>query len=355
MNHPSTGELRRLTDDSSALPDSTRLHVRACVRCGRRQARMAHDAASVGAALPDLPAPDVGVDLAWARLRRRLDAGENPPAPARRRRMAPLRGRRVLVAGAGSVVLLGATSAAAAEIVSVLTPTRVAPVQVGAGDISSLLGALPAATLTQSHLGPAHKVGSLAEAESATGLPLRLPAHLPAGVSAAPSFTVQPAVTVRIDFGPGSPPSIGRGADPSWLIGSTLSIQAGPAVLVTYPTRAAGSGVPGLVVAYSAAPVVTATGASPQSIEHYVLSRPGVSPSLAAEIRMLGAPGTVLPVPVPAGATVRSTTVGGSPAVVLTDPSGFGAGVIWEQGKTVGVVAGPVSAGEATAVADELG
>ncbi|HZU75099.1 MAG TPA: hypothetical protein VE990_20245 [Acidimicrobiales bacterium] len=355
MTHPSAGEIRRLADDPWAVRESTRLHVRACDHCARRQRKAEADAGVVQRALRDLPEVDPGVELAWARLRRRLESGEAAPAGAVPPRLNRRLRRRTVALGLGGVVVLGATSAAAAGVVSVLSPSKVAPVQLNDGDVSSLLHALPAATLTQSDAGQAYPVGSVAEAEADTGLSFRLPPHLPSGVAASPRISVQPRVSLTLSFGQSSGRRVGRGAAPAWLEGTTLHIEAGPAVLVNYPGGSTPAGLPGLVVGYSAAPVVTATGASPQSIEDYVLSQPGVSPALAAEIRVLGAPGAVLPLPIPSGASVRNTTVAGSPAVVLTDPSGIASGVIWEEGKTVRVVGGLVSADEAVAVADELG
>jgi hypothetical protein len=356
MRHPGAGEIRRLVDDPWGVRERTRLHVRSCDHCSGRRRRFEADSAVVARELADLDEAEVGVDLAWARMRRRLESAEEPPPVGARHRLRDRISRRVVAAGLGAVVVVGATSAAAAEIVSVLSPGRVAPVQLADGDVSSLLGALPAATLTQSDTGARYPVANVADAQAATGLAVKLPSRLPSGISSAPQISVQPAVSMTLSFG-SSPPGrrVGQGALPAWLAGTTLRIQAGPAVLVSYPGGRRGTQLPGLVVGYSAAPVLTATGASPQSIEDYVLSQPGVPAALAAEIRVLGAPGAVLPVPIPAGAAVRSATVAGSPAVVLTDPSGIASGVIWEEAKTVRVVGGVVSADEALAVADELG
>ena len=353
MNHATTAELRRLVDDPWAVPESARIHTRTCERCTRRRQRMEADANAVAASLPDLADGEVGTDLAWARLKRGLETGRPAAAaPARRRRL----NRRALVIGAVGIAVLGATSATAAEVVTRLSPTQVAPVQLGASDLSELLQALPTATLSQTSGGASYQVASVAQAEADTGLVVALPPHLPNGVKATPSITVEPAAALTLGFGQGtSGKGVGHGSVPAWLVGTTLRIDAGPAVLVTYPGGPASTGVPALAVGYAKSPQITATGATPQSIEDYVLSQPGVSPALAAEVRVLGAPGAVLPVPVPSQATVSNATVGGAPAVVLADPSGFASGVIWEHGHTVRIVGGLVSTAEALQVADELG
>jgi hypothetical protein len=357
MRHTDTGELRRLVDDPWGVRETTRLHVRSCERCSHRKQRIETDAVAVSDLLPDLAGSEIGADIAWAALRRRLEgvtaaAGGAITDRGRRLHLS----RRAMAVGLGGLAVLGVTAAGAAEVVSVLSPTKVAPVQLGSSDVSALLQALPTATLTQSNAGGTYQVGSLSAAEAATGLELRLPTGLPTGVASTPTFSVEPAVTLELSFGRASRgQTVGRGTVPSWLVGTTLRIQAGPAVLVTYSGASSASPLPALAIGFSKAPVLTATGATPQSIEDFVLSQPGISPALAAEMRVLGAPGAVLPVPIPSGATVANAVVKGSPAVVLSDASGFASGVIWESGDTVRVVGGLVSANEALQVADELG
>jgi len=353
MTHATTAELRRLVDDPWAVRESARAHTRSCDRCSRRRRRMESDAATVAGLLPDLSDHEIGTDLAWARFKRDLESGRPAPAaPARRRRPS----RRALTIGTVGIVALGATSAAAAGVVTVLTPTQVAPIQLGEADVSALLQALPTATLTQTSTGPSYQVDSLAQAEAETGLTFTLPTQLPSGVSGSPSISVEPAADLTLTFGQGATKrSVGHGSVPAWLVGTTLRINAGPAVLVTYTGGPSSADLPALAVGAAKAPVLTANGATPQSIEDYVLSQPGVSPALAAEVRVLGAPGAVLPVPIPADANVSDATVGGRPAVVMADPSGFASGVIWEHGGTVRIVGGLVSTAQALQVADELG
>src|SRR6202166_2055118 len=349
MTNATTAELRRMVDDPWAVRESARVHGRACERCIPRPQRTEAVTSVDTTSLPGPSEGDTGSALAWARLKRSLETGHAVDArPGRHWRVS----RRALTMGAVGVAVLAATSAAAAEVVTVLSPTQVAPIQLGQSDVSALLQALPSATLTQSDSGPSYQVGSLAQAEADTALTIGLPTHLPSGVSASPSITVEPAVGLTLSFGQGTAgPSVGHGSVPAWLVGTTVRIQAGPAVLVTYPGGSSSSGFPALAVGYAKAPVLAATGATPQSIEDYVLSQPGVSPALAAEIRLLGAPGALLPVPIPSGANVSNAKVGGVPAVVLSDPSGFASGVIWEQDTTVRLVGGLVSTAQAMQVA----
>jgi hypothetical protein len=93
-----------------------------------------------------------------------------------------------------------------------------------------------------------------------------------------------------------------------------------------------------------------------RQIETFLLHQPGVPAQLAEEVRLLGNPGTTLPVPVPPGATVRSVRVAGSPAVLIADPSNAAAAVVWENGRgMLRVVAGILDAQDVLNVAAQLG
>jgi hypothetical protein len=131
--------------------------------------------AVVSALLPDIADHEAGIELAWAQLKRGLDLGRRVGArPYLRRRVS----RRALTAGLVGVAALCATSGAAAEVVNVLSPTTMAPIQLGPSDVSALLRALPTATLTQSNRGSSYQVTDLAQAEAATGLTINLAARL---------------------------------------------------------------------------------------------------------------------------------------------------------------------------------
>jgi hypothetical protein len=91
-------------------------------------------------------------------------------------------------------------------------------------------------------------------------------------------------------------------------------------------------------------------------IEAFLLKQPGIPADLAQEIRLLGNPGTTLPVPVPPGASVRSVRVGGWSGVLVADPSNAAAAVVWQAGAgTLHVVAGILDSQDVLNVADQLG
>lgn len=370
MRHVPDGMLRRLDDEPLAVPDRVSDHLLDCGRCRERRAAISQDrqwAAQVFAG-PHL-VPDV--DAAWARLERELRrsrgddiAGEGRPLRVRGRwNVFP---RLSLRAGLslGALTVLVAGTAAAASLSTIFAPTRVAPVSLSRGDLgalSSVLGlgnrqplgafATPAGHSTlrfgtiRWSSAPARQAVSAAEVRADTGLPMTLPRRLPAGVAAAHQFIVQPRANATVTFGAGA----------GSLAGSTVTVQAGPAVFAEYSGRE-GNGVPTLGIAMVPRPTALSNGASMRRIEAFLLSQPGVPPQLAEEIRLLGDLRTTLPIPVPAGASVHSVQVAGWPGVLLADPSGAASGVVWEDGGGVlHVVAGLLDSHDVLDVAGQLG
>jgi hypothetical protein len=66
------------------------------------------------------------------------------------------------------------------------------------------------------------------------------------------------------------------------------------------------------------APTVSSSGADLATLESYLLSQPGISAELAAQIRAIADPSSTLPVPVPAGAASSTVDLNGHAAVVLS-------------------------------------
>jgi hypothetical protein len=362
--------LRRLDDEPLAVPDRVADHVANCERCSARRAQIARDTER---ALQLFSAPQrvPDVDIAWARLQRQLDrrpedgAGQRrrpSPAFSRRARFPTVSLRAGVVIGAVGIVVAG--TAAAATLTTIFSPTHVAPVAVshsdlraiaaftGLGDGHSLAGfATPSGsstlrfgTVTWSS-DAARPASSRAEAGAEAGFPVSLPTRLPAGVGAVRQFIVQPHVRATVAF--------------NWkaasLAGSSVVIDAGPAVFAQY-AAANGTGVPTLAVATMRRPTAQSTGASMSQIEAFLLGQPGIPPQLAAEVRLLGDLKTTLPVPVPAGASVRSIQVEGRPGVLLADSSNAAAGVVWEDGRgLLHVVVGIVDSQDVLNVANQLG
>ena len=371
MRHATEGELRRLYDDPLAVPDRMSDHVAGCRRCATRRAGIAQATERCTRLLsgPQL-VPDL--DAAWARFERKVNHSDDrgpdrvgivASAPWRRPRALRVSLRTgALIAAAGAVV---AGTAAAATLTTVFAPTHVAPVTLDQSDLqdiadfmglghSHVIGGfstpsgsrtLPFGTIRWSSSGQPEPVTSVAQASAAAGYPVSLPSHLPSGVGPSEGIMLQPRVKVTVTFD-----SSAQG-----VAGSSVVLYAGPAVAVEYGS-ASGIDLPTLAVLTMPRPTAVSTGATISQIEAFLLRQPGVPTELAEELRLLGDLGTTLPVPVPSGASVRSVEVGGSPGVLVADPSGVASGVIWENGAgMVHVVAGILDPQGVLNVADQIG
>ncbi|MBV9048739.1 MAG: hypothetical protein JOY58_10755 [Solirubrobacterales bacterium] len=271
--------------------------------------------------------------------------------------------RAGLVIGALGIVVAG--SAAAATLTTIFAPTHVAPVSVSQGDMraitafmgladSHVLGGFPTpsgatnvrfGTIKWSSSGPAHSASSLAEVTAEVGFPVSLPAQLPAGVGAVRQFIVQPRVSATVTFNSAA----------ASLKGSSVTLDAGPAVLAEYAAANGKTDLPALGVAIMHRPTAVSTGASMNQIEAFLLRQPSIPPELTEEIRLLNLR-TTLPVPVPPGASVRSVRIAGSPGVLLADSLNAAAGVVWEDGQgMLHVVAGLLDSQDVLNVANQLG
>ncbi len=343
MHHVPSPVLRRLVDEPMAVPDRDRRHL---VGCGRCQAVSSVAAADAAAASRLLAAPPgvADVDLEWIMLQERL---REPGASGRPVTRAPRRMPRRLVnvsLGTGAAVAAGVVAVgvgAAAALTSIYAPTHVAPVRVGPADLaaieniaglstSQLSGGLPLSGSRQlafgevswTSAGRPRQVSSIASASALTHLAFSAPATLPAGVGPPSSIAVAAQVTATVRFNASAGPTIG---------GSTLEITVGPAIVAQYGSRTRQDGLTTLAIGVMARPAASSTGATASQLEAFLLSRPGLPAGLAQELRLLGNPGTTLPVPVPSGMSAQQLKIGGEPAVLITVPSGVASGVVWES------------------------
>jgi hypothetical protein len=364
MHHVPSPELRRLVDEPLAVPDRARRHLADCDRCQAESSQVAGDAA-LAARVLSAPAELSDIDLEWILLQDRLAAPGAAQRPAGR---APGRMPRRLThisVGAGTAVVAGVLAvgaAAAAVLNTVYAPTRVAPVQVNAGDLRAIenvtglgTGQLSASGSRQLTFGEVswttaggpQQVSSIARASAITGLAFPTPGTLPGGVGAISQIMAQPQVTATIRFSQNAGPGVA---------GSTLEVTAGPAIAVQYGGATGGSNLPALAIVAARRPVASSTGATASQLETFLLSRPGLPAGLVQELRLLGKPGGVLPIPVPSGMWEQLQDVGGLPAVLITDPSAFASAVIWEgHDGVVHAVGGLLDKVDALNVARQVG
>jgi len=351
-----------------AVPDRARRHLAGCHRCQAERTEIADNAAVAARLLGGTP--DVAdVDLEWILLAERL----RQPGAARRTVISnPWRvPRRLAGASIGTSTAVGVAAlalgvGAAAALTSVYAPTHVAAVPVSQTEAqaiaklfglgpSHLPGGLPPSgseklafgQLSWTTAGRAQQVSTIAQARALTHLPYSAPATLPAGVGSPSSIAVQPQVTATVTFSQNAGPGIA---------GSTLEITGGPGILVQYGGRSGMLGLPTLAIAVMNRPTASSTGATASQLETFLLSRPGMPSGLAQELRLLGNPGTTLPVPVPSGMSSQQLKIGGASAVLLTEPANAASGVIWEsQDGVVHGVGGLLDSGDVLSVARQIG
>ncbi len=366
MRHLSEGALRRLHDDRFAVSNRDREHLGGCDRCQQRASNVAADATHAEAMFASPVAVSAADEHALFRLRQRVAAGARPavddlptPSASRRRRWA-LGAVAVPVVVAGLVV-----SANAAGWLSIFSPTRVAPVTLTAGQLNGLPDLSAYGRVQTTNLEP-QQVSGPAQAAASTGLHVLQPASLPADVPGSPrwevvghggaTFTLDAAAAAAAAAKAGhAPPDI-----PTSLNGTTVTVDAGPAVLTIFGASspisgASDSGPPTLVIAQGVRPTASTNGATLQQLEDFLVRQPGVSPELAAEIRAIGDPASTLPIPVISGAmTSQTISINGVQGVVTGDATGLGSAVIWEKNGLVYAVGGLLPQSEVLDIARSL-
>ncbi len=368
MPHVSSPVLRRLVDEPIAVPDRARRHLASCGRCQAERTEIAENAA-VAAWLLGAPLQISDIDLEWTLLAERLrqpGAAQRPVIRDPWRMPRRLAGASLGTSTAVGVGVVAIGVGAAAALTSVYAPTHVAPLHVSLSDAqaianlfglsgSQLPGGLPASgsrklafgNVSWTSAGRAQEVSSIARASALTHLAYSAPATLPAGVGSPSGIAVQPQVTATVTFSQKAGPGIA---------GSTLEITGGPAILIQYGSRSGVAGLTTLAIAVMERPTASSTGATASQLEAFLLSRGGLPSGLAQELRLLGNPGTTLPVPVPSGMTAQQLKIGGAPAVLITEPADAASGVIWEsQDGVVHGVGGLLDSKDVLGVARQIG
>ena len=258
--------------------------------------------------------------------------------------------------------------AAAATLTTVFAPTHVQTVPVNSSDLRAIVSVLGAGTapaqqaaaagrrfaaagvrLAPLDVGRPQPVRSarVGRASALTHLAFTAPATLPAGVGPISAIYMQPMATATVVISRNASPSVG---------GTSLAVTGGPAILVQYGGQAGGPGLTTLGILTMRRPVATSTGATITQLENFVLSRPGIPADLVRQIKLLGNLSTVLPVPVPPGATSEHVRVGGWPGVLITAASGAASAVIWEnRDGVIHAVAGLLDRKDILDVARQLG
>jgi hypothetical protein len=359
--------LRRLIDDPLILGSADRQHLETCAICQAKLAAMRADSQAV-AGLLSSPLPSVDADTAAAALGGAAQPTPMPPivrSVAARIEINPAPAARALAAVALTAVLVVGmvVSGAAGNLLTIFEPKQVTVVPVTSTDLQSLQG-LPDlseyGTVKVTTQPVLQSVADLQAATSATHLQILQPSRLPASVSGPGAFAIvsQGSGSFTFSAAKARAAALRQGKAlptmPANIDGSTLYLTVGPAVVESFG-MSAGQQLPSLVIAQARVPRVESTGVSVRQLEDYLLSQPGISPTLAAQIRAIGDPSQTLPIPVPANlATSHPVTVQGVHGVAIGDSSGLGSAVIWVKDGVVYAVGGTLTEDQVLQVANSL-
>ena len=147
-----------------------------------------------------------------------------------------------------------------------------------------------------------------------------LPAKLPDGVANSPSFSVIEGGHGVFTFSAAKMHAylVKNGHAnvkiPANLDGATFDVTTTAGVMIKYGYH---GGNPLLVIEVPS-PVIRATGsASLEQLHNFMLSLPGLPPSLVAQLKQIDIANGTIPLPVPAGIDAHSVTVNGTSGVLL--------------------------------------
>jgi hypothetical protein len=264
------------------------------------------------------------------------------------------------LAAAAAVAVVATTltlTGVADSILQIFETKQFAAVTVTPTDIQTLGQLSQFGKLTWSSKTEPHQVASLAAASAETGLPA-ISVRVPASVTGTAKYGAMAKTSATFVFdaatAQASAAAIGRTAPPmpAKLDGTTLIFSGGPAIIVTYgDERSSGA----LFIGVAKAPTVSSDGATVAELQAYLLSQPGVSPALAAQIRAIGDPASTLPVPIPLGqAQAKNVSVHGTTGLFVGDSTGIASAVLWQQNGLVYIVGGSLTEAEVLAVANSL-
>ena len=206
-------------------------------------------------------------------------------------------------------------------------------------------------------LRPADSVEAAAER---TGIAVKTPTQLPAGVVATPRVLTSPSgvVSFTLDRAKATAYLAEQGESgllvPEALDGATLRVQIPAAVVLMYGDAA---GQPSLLVAQAPSPTVDVSGgASLADFRAFLLSIPGLPTDTVAQLRAIEDWTRTLPIPIPQDeASSREVTVGGAVGVSIRDAQTRYGFVVWQRDGLLYAVAGEYGEQDLLAVAASLG
>jgi len=381
MTHLDEGALRRFCDEEYALDAVQRAHLQSCQKCGAQLSEVRADAAFAAAALNLVDSgaqqgSPVEVSRAWVRMRSRLG-----PAP---RRIAYGPWLAAAAAAAAIVFIFAFTPVGtlAQSFLTIFEPQQFVAVPVSRADLGSLPDLQRFGTIVARTTPTMREVLGPAQAAAVARLRVEVPHWLPADVPHTERFAVTSGSDTTFTFSAATarantpPQARSASAMPRNLDGAMLEVATHPAVIIAFgttlpPLRTASNmkaarrqsddddgpsrSLPPLVIVQAPVPNVTSTGATVAQIEDYLLRQPGVSPTLAAEIRSIGDPETTMPIPIPIDREFgQRVNIDGVSGLGIGDDTGVGGVLVWQRAGIIYAIAGQLRQRDILAIAESL-
>jgi hypothetical protein len=365
LAHLSDGTLRRMYDEPVAVAATAREHFNGCTRCQDRFAAVAETAREVQAAMA-VPAAAVNAGAGYRATMARVTKPRLGWLP----RVEFVRHRRSAMVGLLAAALaLGVTvTAVAVSMTPIFEPTQVQTVAITAGSFQGFPDLSNWGTVKTNAQPELKQEDTAALAAKDSNLGAINPKNLPSGLPAAQYATVGLAdVTFTFDKAKADAAAAKVGAKapalPASLNNASLEVKGGPAQVAVYgsidPKTLQSGNLPQLVIGEAHAPVISSSGASVNDIKNAVLSQPGVSAQLKAEVNSIGDPTNTLPIPIPVDKVdshqVTLHDSAKTKATYVGDPNTkIYAGVIFIRNHVVYVVAGSYDENTLVAIASSL-
>ncbi|MCL4533536.1 MAG: zf-HC2 domain-containing protein [Bacteroidetes bacterium] len=377
------GVLRAYLDNEldAAAASRVEAHLAACPGCRLALEQVRANASAVASRLEALEPSTAGAAeqaRAWAAIQSRLHAGRAIPSHIDGTAFNPnnglagagrtgqpggmwtmisnalsLRQRAALAAGLVALLLAGAMMlpagrAAAVDFLNLFRVQKFVAVSVDPSrpfNAFAYLERIGKVTLPQGRGVGSLTTAPLAEVDAKAGIKLQRPTIIPPGVSDRPQVRVIPAAEASFTLdrqkteaylksSGAANPSV-----PAKYDGARLVVKVPTAVTMTYVNADA---MPRLIIGQLASPTATVEGkVSLGELREFLLGLPGLPPDTVAQLRAINDWTQTLPVPVPRDRAVwHDVSLGGTPALAVTDPSAGASGVIWQRDGVVYGVAG---------------
>ena len=387
---PDRGAWRAWLDGEAEDQPALDAHINTCAGCAsvvhmlREDARFASTALACLAPHSD-PSRTAVLD-ARQRVRGRATApaGALVPVALHVRRLPSIPPHwRVASSGLAAAVVISVLvaltpqgRAAASEFLSQFRSQQVAAVEVSPqsqaeiartlsalSNMGTLEGVTPSEIQARERAAQQREV-TLAEASRAVGFAVKTPdpAQLPASLAGQPRILVTPAMHQRFTFDKVKADAYLQSTGHAGFVippqydGATLEVSVPAAALLQYGDRST-PGRDALVIGQAGEITVDVQGkVSLAEMRDFLLSLPGLPPSIVPQLKSMTAWDKTLPIPVPIDRVhwTPVTFADGGKGLLLDDNSGVGSAAVWQANGHLYGVAGSLRAHDLKRVADRF-